>query len=231
MKTIVCIEDQPDYQEIFKRTLKEYKLVICSTLKEAKDYFSEEAPCDLVIIDVSLPDGDGIRFYSVHKDSFEGRGVPAIFLSSSTDIENKLTALRLGAEDYLCKPIHPLELKVRIQAKLERSEKTKEETKIIRVGRISIDLDRQQAICVKTGDTIDLTGLEFRLLLYFSRNVDRVLSREQILDQVWGQKVAVQDRTVDTHVSHLRKKIGEIALRIEPVQGLGYRASVVKDEE
>jgi DNA-binding response OmpR family regulator len=180
---------------------------------------------------VSLPDGDGIRFYSVHKDSFEGRGVPAIFLSSSTDIENKLTALRLGAEDYLCKPIHPLELKVRIQAKLERSEKTKEETKIIRVGRISIDLDRQQAICVKTGDTIDLTGLEFRLLLYFSRNVDRVLSREQILDQVWGQKVAVQDRTVDTHVSHLRKKIGEIALRIEPVQGLGYRASVVKDEE
>jgi len=228
MKTIVCIEDQPDYQEIFRRTLKDFTLVMCSTLKEAKDYFESDAVCDLVIIDVSLPDGDGIRFYSVHKDHFEGRGIPAMFLSASTDIENKLTALRLGAEDYLCKPIHPLELKVRIQAKLERSEKKKEEIKLVRVGDISIDLDRQQALCVSSGDTLDLTGLEFRLLLHFSRNLDRVLSREQILDQVWGQKVAVQDRTVDTHVSHLRKKIGELGLRIEPVQGLGYRACIAK---
>ncbi len=140
------------------------------------------------MIDVSLPDGDGIRFYSVHKDTFEGRGIPAVFLSASTDIENKLTALRLGAEDYLCKPIHPLELKVRIQSKLERAEKVREETKQIRVGGLAIDLDRQQAFCVETNDTLDLTGLEFRLLLHFSKNVDRVLSREQILDQVWGRK-------------------------------------------
>lgn len=231
MKTIVCIEDQPDYQEIFKRTLKEFKLVMCSTLKEAKDYFDAEGACDLVVIDVSLPDGDGIRFYSVHKDHFEGRGIPAIFLSASTDIENKLTALRLGAEDYLCKPIHPLELKVRIQAKIERSEKVREETKQIRIGDIMVDLDRQQAICTKTNDTLDLTGLEFRLLLHFSRNIDRVLSREQILDQVWGQKVAVQDRTVDTHVSHLRKKIKDHGFRIEPVQGLGYRSSIAKDQD
>ncbi|MEO5666981.1 MAG: response regulator, partial [Bdellovibrionota bacterium] len=146
MKTIVCIEDQPDYQEIFKRTLKDFALVMCSTLKEAKDYFATNAPCDLVVIDVSLPDGDGIRFYSVQKDYFEGRGIPAIFLSASTDIENKLTALRLGAEDYLCKPIHPLELKVRIQAKLERSEKKKEEVKQLRIGDVTIDLDRQQAV-------------------------------------------------------------------------------------
>ncbi|MEO5667239.1 MAG: winged helix-turn-helix domain-containing protein, partial [Bdellovibrionota bacterium] len=80
------------------------------------------------------------------------------------------------------------------------------------------------------GNTLDLTGLEFRLLLHFSRNIDRVLSREQILDQVWGQKVAVQDRTVDTHVSHLRKKLGEHSFKIEPVQGLGYRASVAKSD-
>lgn len=231
MKTIVCIEDQPDYQEIFRRTLKDFTLVMCSTLKEAKDYFESDSPCDLVVIDVSLPDGDGIRFYSVHKDNFEGRGIPAIFLSSSTDIENKLTALRLGAEDYLCKPIHPVELKVRIQAKLERSERKKEESNQVRIGDITIDLDRQQAVCNGSGDTIDLTGLEFRLLLHFSRNMERVLSREQILDHVWGQKVAVQDRTVDTHVSHLRKKIGGLGLKIEPVQGLGYRASIAPTDD
>jgi DNA-binding response OmpR family regulator len=231
MKTIVCIEDQPDYQEIFRRTLKDFSLVMCSTLQEGKDYFESNSPCDLVVIDVSLPDGDGIRFYSLHKDHFEGRGIPAIFLSASTDIENKLTALRLGAEDYLCKPIHPLELKVRIEAKLERSEKKKEEANQVRVGDLIIDLDRQQVICTSSNDSLDLTGLEFRLLLHFSRNIDRVLSREQILDQVWGQKVAVQDRTVDTHVSHLRKKIGDLAFRIEPVQGMGYRASLAKSND
>jgi two-component system, OmpR family, phosphate regulon response regulator PhoB len=223
MKTIVCIEDQPDYQQILIKTLRDYQVHICSTLKEAKDYLSKKTAFDLLIVDVSLPDGDGIRFFSTQKDHLETLGIPVIFLSASTDIENKLTALHLGAEDYLCKPIHPLELKVRVQAKLEKLKKQKEELKDWVLGSLSIDLTRQRVRNIKTDSFLDLTSLEFRILVYFSKNLERVLSREQILDSVWGQGVAVQDRTVDTHVSHLRKKIKDCGLRIDPVQGMGYR--------
>jgi len=226
MKTIVCIEDQPDYQQILKKTLKDYVVVICSTLKEARDYFADGKPFDFVIIDVSLPDGDGIRFYSVEKETFESRDIPVIFLSASTEIENKLTALRLGAEDYLCKPIHPLELKVRVQAKLERVVKTQDGKTGWRVGELDIDLNRQRVKHALTEEFYDLTGIEFKMLVYFARNLENVLSREQILDNVWGHGVAVQDRTVDTHVSHLRKKTKGARIKIEPVLGMGYRASL-----
>jgi DNA-binding response OmpR family regulator len=230
MKTIVCIEDQPDYQQIFQKTLKDYSVVLCSTLKEARDYFAAGKPFDFVIIDVSLPDGDGIRFYSLQKDLFETHRVPVIFLSASTEIENKLTALRLGAEDYLCKPIHPLELKVRVQSKLDRVNKEKEALGAWKVGELEIDLNRQRVRNTLTEEILDLTGIEFKLLVYFGRNFENVLSREQILDNVWGQGIAVQDRTVDTHVSHLRKKIKGARVKIEPVLGMGYRASLDEAE-
>lgn len=226
MKTIVCIEDQPDYQQILQKTLKEYQVVICSTLKEARDYIHSDKELDFVIVDVSLPDGDGIRFYSMEKELFESRSIPVIFLSGSNEIENKLTALRLGAEDYLCKPIHPLELKVRVQSKLEKFTKAQEVQQGWRTGELEIDLKRQRVKNLNNQENLDLTGIEFKMLVYFSRNMENVLSREQILDNVWGQGISVQDRTVDTHVSHLRKKLKDSKFKIEPVLGMGYRASL-----
>lgn len=185
----------------------------------------ERGQFDLVIIDISLPDCDGIELCSRLQALPNAKGTPFVFLTGQADISNKLAAFSLGAEDYIVKPFNPLEFRARIQAKLKRigDGKTAQETLI--KGSLTIDLIGQSAKLSEDGMTspLELTPIEFRLLVCLARNEGRVMSRNQLIEAVWGQSVHVLDRTVDTHISCLRRKLGSAASFIKSVPRAGYQ--------
>jgi DNA-binding response OmpR family regulator len=179
---------------------------------------------DLIILDLGLPDGDGLDFCA----SIRARGqtVPVIILTARTSLESRLMGLELGADDYVCKPFDVPELLARVDAQLRR--RTWEGPgERLHVGRLEIDLARKEAWV--DGASKDLTELEWRLLSYLLEQNERPVSRGQLLTRVWGIDAEVQTRTVDTFISRLRKLIEEeprSPKHLLSVRGLGYRLKI-----
>jgi DNA-binding response OmpR family regulator len=192
----------------------------CFTLAEAEDWLLKNNPPHLFIIDRVLPDGDGLSICSTIRSNERLREVPIIFLSSKSSETDKVGGLYAGADDYISKPVSPLELKARIQARL-RSFSNK-----LNVGKLSIDLGTHRVILEEVNDLkteIELTRIEFKLLVALSGSPDRIFSRDQLMSQAWGSTTHISDRVIDAHLSHLRKKILKSGLLIESVRGEGYR--------
>jgi two-component system phosphate regulon response regulator PhoB len=135
---------------------------------------------------------------------------------------DRVVGFELGADDYVVKPFSPRELVLRVQAMLRRSDSTGEPRDPV-LERAGISLDRHRHQAVAAGASLDLTPIEFNLLACLMERPGLVLSRDQLLDSVWGTDVFVTERTVDTHVKRLRSKLGEAADRIETIRGVGYR--------
>jgi two-component system phosphate regulon response regulator PhoB len=134
-------------------------------------------------------------------------------------------AFSLGVDDFISKPFDPLELRARVNAKLKKTATQQDQQAVLKMKDLTIDVEKQRVSIAKAqgGESVSLTSIEFRLLLTFARSPDRVFSRAQLLDKVWGSDIAVTDRTVDTHVGHLRKKISSSNVKIETVLNEGYR--------
>jgi two-component system phosphate regulon response regulator PhoB len=148
--------------------------------------------------------------------------VPVIFLTARGEEVDRVVGFELGADDYVVKPFSPRELVLRVQALLRRTGPREDETPAIEESRgIRVDTGRHEVLV--GDDRLDLTATEFKLLLYLMRCKGRVLTREQLLENVWGSEVFVTDRTVDTHVKRLRFKLGDAAQAVETVRGVGYR--------
>jgi DNA-binding response OmpR family regulator len=187
----------------------------------------EESP-DIVLLDLNLPGMDGIEVcMNVRKES----QVPIIMVTARVEEDDRLTGLDLGADDYVSKPFSPRELVARVNAVLRRTrrdtEKREETGKQIAAGDVEVDLDRRSATVL--GDEIDLTPTEFRLLAYFIETRGRTVSRDQIIESVFGYDFSGYDRTVDTHVSNLRKKLETADPNTEYLKtmyGVGYRFDV-----
>ena len=226
MKTVLCIEDHEDYQFLIPRVLKEFNTLVAPTLAQARAFLANEK-IDLILLDVSLPDGDGLKFFSMLKSDEETKNIPVIVLSSAADITNKVLAFNLGAEDYICKPVDPTELKARVSARIRRLDENSPKNSQLRLENLLIDFDAQRAYIQneKSAELIELTPKEFRILKLMSLNYGNVLSRDTLLDKVWGTGVNVVDRTIDAHMSNLRKKIHDCRLSIDSVIGEGYRLS------
>lgn len=225
MKRVLCVEDHKDYIELIKESLKAYEVISATTIKSAKEMIERGDLYDCIILDLSLPDGDGLRLFSLIREKSEYSSTPVLFLTHSDEIEDKVAAFQLGAVDYLTKPIHPLELKTRIDARLKHAEQKTEHDNIIEVGNLKLNLSDQSLIRKEPSGSntfIELTAREWKLLLYFSQNKNRILSREQILEHLWPNSHVV-DRTIDTHISNLRKKIAPTPVEIRSVPGLGYK--------
>jgi two-component system alkaline phosphatase synthesis response regulator PhoP len=227
MKTILCVEDHQDYQFLISRVLKDYTVLVAPTIKEAREML-ERQPVQLILLDMVLPDGDGLKFFSMIQSEDAYKHIPVIFLSSTTEVANKVMAFTLGAEDYITKPVDPAELKARVTARLKRSEESSTSSEVIRIQNLTIDVNQQRAYIQSSQgqDPIDLTPKEFRILKILAQNLDRVFSRDQLLDKVWGMGTHVVDRTVDTHISNLRKKLNGTRLTLTSIVGEGYRLSV-----
>ncbi|MBS1982777.1 MAG: response regulator transcription factor [Bdellovibrionales bacterium] len=224
MKTILCIEDHEDYQFLIPRVLKEFKVLIAGDLASGRQLLSKEK-IDLIILDVSLPDGDGLKFFSMLKADDETKNIPTIILSSASDVPNKVLAYNLGVMDYITKPVDPTELKARVLAHLRRSEEASPTTNQLRHEDLVINLDEQRIYIDIDGtlNHVEVTPKEYRLLKLLCQSYDMVLSRDTLLDKVWGSGVNVVDRTIDAHISNLRKKISHCHLSIESVPNEGYR--------
>jgi len=184
---------------------------------EALRLIREEKP-DLVILDINMPQLDG--FGVIEKLRNENNNVPVIVLTARDQKDDKSIGFGLGADDFVTKPFGLEELLMRVSAVLRRSQNTPTSGNILVSGNISLDVSNYR-ISVK-GEVIETSPTEFKLLNYLMLNMDRVLTREQILSAVWGLDFATDGAVLDTYISYLRKKLGDNA-NIRTIRGVGYQ--------
>jgi two-component system alkaline phosphatase synthesis response regulator PhoP len=225
---IVVVDDDEHIRELASLYLqKEGFDVSCATDGAgAVDRIKQVNP-SLVVLDLMLP---GLSGFDVCKQVRQTSDVPIIMLTARDEDIDKILGLELGADDYLTKPFNPRELVARVKAILRRadgSSKTAAGASVIRVGALSVDKQRREVKI--NGAEINLRTKEFDLLATLAENAGIVLTREQLLDRVWGYNFYGETRTVDVHVQHVRAKIADSGLSIVTVRGVGYKL-VDRDE-
>ncbi len=225
MYKILCVEDAPEILLILESILQGYDYLFATTLKQAQDLLAR-TQFSLVLLDVELPDGNAFEFMASNSDKF--RGAQIIFLTGRSDLASKASAFSLGADDYVVKPFDAHELKLRVDAKLRKFAANANQLSIMRLGRLVCNLQEQRVFKNDTGQMIDLTFLEFRIFRLLAGAQNKIFSRPEILDRVWGHSISVTDRVVDVHISNLRKKLAGTGVTIEAVIGTGYRLDVDK---
>lgn len=229
MAKILCIEDNQEFIMYLSMILKEHTISFTSTLNEAfKIVQNGRESFDLILLDVSLPDGNGIKALAQLREAFSTKNIPIIILSADSDILSKVAAFGVGADDYITKPPHPAELKARIEARLRAAQTQAKDSQYIRIGNLVIDSDKM-SVQIHLSDKIenvDLTPSEFKLLKILSARPGQVYSRDYLIDHVWGIAKHITERTVDAHISHLRKKIAAGSAKVETVLGAGYKIEV-----
>jgi two-component system phosphate regulon response regulator PhoB len=221
---ILLIEDAVDFQKLIEQTLNfKYKIDIAGSLAEARERLARNT-YSLILLDVTLPDGLGFDFCRELQATNEHAMTPLIFLTGRTTISDKMIGLSAGAEDYLTKPFDPAELLLRVDHRITKSEKRKYHSENIQRGPLRLDLNSMAVYVAKDQNEVrlDLTPIEFKLLLKLAQNTHRVLSRQQLIDGVWGQGVYIEDRSIDKHISAIRKKLDSYGNSIKTVSGLGY---------
>jgi len=224
MNKILLVEDS---KEIFVMVDQAVgfsgELTWAPTIEKAKDKLNDDF--DLILLDIDLPDGSGLDFCSEISSKMPGAAI--FFLTSHKTLSEKVLGFSAGADDYITKPFETLELKARIEAKLKKNKLLKQEVDILKWNEISIDKSKQEVNIFIDGNSkaIDLTALEFKLLTYLAKKPGHVIPRDKVLNDIWGEEVYVYQRSVDTHISKLRKKLEGVSHIIESVRGAGYRFS------
>jgi len=221
MKRILVVEDEPAIAFGLQLDLKNegYDVEIESDGESALRRARQEA-FDLILLDVMLPRKDGFEVCRELRRG--GSKTPVIMLTAKAQEAEKVLGLEIGADDYVTKPFSPRELRARVKAALRRT--AEDDLPICRFGDAEVDFGRCELR--RAGKPVELTALEFKLLAAFVRNGGKVLSRDQLLDLVWGHGTFVTDRVVDNHVVTLRKKVEPEPSEpryIVSVRGLGYR--------
>jgi two-component system alkaline phosphatase synthesis response regulator PhoP len=223
---ILVIDDEQDLIELVRYNLEKEGFQVSGARdgEVGLEAATRENP-DVILIDLMLPGIDGLDVCrSLRSDSRTSR-IPIIMLTAKSAESDRILGLELGADDYVTKPFSPGELTARIKAVLRRSSMLQSPADVIRRGALTIDLGRREVSC--RGDAIPLTATEFRLLKFFADHPGRVFSRDQLIDSALGKEISVVDRTIDVHITGLRKKLGDCGKWIETIRGFGYR---FKDE-
>lgn len=223
MKKILLVEDSLEFQKVVLKTFPHFTVVCVESVSGALEALHREA-FDLVLLDIGLPTKSGYALLSELRASTVPLDVPVICLTGRTEIQDKVTAFSLGADDYILKPFEPLELRARVEAKIEKRN-ARQDTKHIRAGLIDIDSERHRVSINEGGASREVRVIqtEFKLLSTLAKTPGRVFSRDQLLVAVWGEDAHVNDRVVDVHLCSLRKKLGKHGRQIEAVTGFGYR--------
>ena len=222
MKTILIIEDEPHIARFVKQSLEEagWQVHTAETGKRGLIEAASRRP-DLILLDLGLPDGDGL---DIINDIRTWSSMPIIVLSARSDEQDKIDALNLGADDYLIKPFSMGELLARVNAHLRRYQSPQDSNTIIQMGNIVIDTVQRQVS--KQGEIVHLTPIEYRLLTVLIRNSQRVLTHQQILNEVWGKGHQQQGHYVRIFMSNLRQKLEDDPSRPKHFLteiGVGYR--------
>ena len=216
MNTILLVEDSESIIMGLKYSLEQegFKVITAKTIKEAK----ESKDYDLILLDISLPDGNGFEFF---KEVKKKEDVPVIFLTALDEEINIVKGLDLGAEDYIVKPFRVKELISRIKVALRRYNKIS--SSIININGIELDTENMEA--KKDGKVIELTSLEFKILLLLFTNKNKLVTRDMILNKIWDLAGNfVNDNTLTVYIKRIREKIGDSEGKIiKTIRGVGYK--------
>jgi DNA-binding response OmpR family regulator len=227
MPNILVVDDEPNIIELAKLYLERdgYNVVgVTSGLDAISKY--KALNCDLMILDLMLPDIDGL---DICRQVRATSSMPILMLTARREDVDKIVGLELGADDYMTKPFNPRELVARVKAILRRYNAKDKPDGVIETGNLRIDLLRHEVSVA--GEPVTLRTKEFDLLAAFAKNRGIVLSREKLLEMVWGYDYYGETRTVDVHVNHLRQKIAGSGVDIETLRGTGYKMITKEDSE
>jgi len=223
MAKILIIEDEESILMALDDNLRLEGYDTESATDGDKGYsMAKEGNFDLIILDIMLPKMDGFEVCKQVRK--EGINIPILMLTAKSQEIDKVLGLELGADDYVTKPFSPRELLARIKALLRRTKQFQQGKQSFKFGDFEVDFGKYEA--KKGGKIVYLTALEFSLLHFLIQNKDKVVSRDAILDEVWGRDVYIQPRTVDKHIAELRKKIEDdpsSPKHIIGIRGVGYK--------
>ena len=223
---ILVVEDEPAIQELLALNITQagHNALRALSVEHAQDLMRETLP-DLILLDWMLPGMNGLEFARKLKSDSLTKSIPITMLTARGDEYDKVRGLEVGADDYVTKPFSPRELNARIKAVLRRRSPQMTDDPIDVKG---LRLDPTTHRVTGKEKTIDLGPTEFRLLHFFMTNAERVHTRSQLLDKVWGDRVFVEDRTVDVHIRRLRNALSVSGHEdlIQTVRGAGYRLSI-----
>lgn len=235
MSQILVLEDFEESFILIKNAIDgHHSLTWVKSVSEAMRAFNRDF--ELALVDIELPDGDGFQFCDWVRSQKHLSHIPIMFISGKSSVESRITGFSIGGDDYITKPFNFVELKARVEAKLRWS--SRRANYLLNANGIGVDLRSQRAqmrVDSKIID-LDLTPIEFKILNMFLTEPNKAFSRDEILNRIWGQTIFVYPRSVDTHVSKLRSKLGPKANCIKSVHGIGYkftldeRASASSDE-
>lgn len=225
---IWCIEDDENINNLITYALAsqgfEAEGMTCFADMDKK---LQDSQPDLFLLDIMLPDTDGITILKKLKENSSTSDIPVIMLTAKNSEIDIVKALDLGAEDYITKPFGILEMVSRVKAVLRRCEKDKKSEDKLSFGMIVMDKERHRVTV--NGETVELTLKEFSLLKLFLESPQRVLTRENIMDAVWGDSYVGESRTVDMHIKTLRHKLGNAGEAIVTIRGVGYKFEPVTE--
>lgn len=227
-RTVLIVDDEDAIRDMLRMALElvDFRCLDAANTRDAYRMIVDENP-DLVLLDWMLPGGSGLELLHRLKRGDNTSDLPVIMLTAKTAEDNIVQGLEVGADDYITKPFAPRELIARVKALLRRRRGNQEDENL-QVGELVLDGASQRVFVA--GGKLDLGPTEFRLLQFFMSHPERAYTREQLLDQVWGANVYVEERTVDVHIRRLRKALQsseyDYSGLIQTVRGTGYRFSV-----
>jgi len=221
---ILIVEDDKHISKLVKYNLEKagFECTVATTGEKALEILDKE-PVDLIILDIMLPKMDGFQTCKQIKQERKLSALPIIMLTAKSEEVDRVVGFELGADDYVVKPFSPRELVLRVKAILRRKKPPEVSQDILGAGRLIVDTTRHKVTVDKK--EIELTPMEFKLLVTLMQRKGKVQSRDRLLDDVWDIAADVTTRTVDTHIKRLRQKLGKAGKFIETVRGFGYRFS------
>jgi two-component system, OmpR family, phosphate regulon response regulator PhoB len=224
---ILVVEDEDAIRAMLIMVLEQagFSPIAAADAQEAQKALEEELP-DLILLDWMLPGLSGVEWARRLKKEAIYRDIAIILLTARGEEEDKVRGLEIGADDYVTKPFSPKELVARIRAVLRRTGKLQGSSSIV-LGDLTLDIEQHR---LSVGDhQLEVSPTEFRLMHFFMTHPDKVYSRSQLLDQVWGRSVYIEERTIDVHIRRLRKILAEHNREelVQTVRGFGYRFSLV----
>jgi DNA-binding response OmpR family regulator len=224
MSNILIVDDEPNIIELATLYLERdgFKVDSVANGKDALTRWESSRP-DLIILDLMLPDIDG---FDVCRQIRARDSVPILMLTARKEDVDKIVGLELGADDYLTKPFNPRELVARVRAILRRNQTASKPSIVIALGKLVIDTARHEV--KNNNEPVTLRTKEFALLVALAQNQGIVLSREKLLEMVWGYDYYGETRTVDVHINHLRDKIAGSGVDIETLRGTGYKMTITE---
>ena len=227
MERVLIVDDDPDILRLVSYNLKQagFEAITADTGRKALETIQRRPP-DLVILDLMLPDVDGMEVCRTLRGHESSRLIPIIMLTARGEEIDRVVGFELGADDYVMKPFSPRELALRGKSILRRTHADR--TEMLRLGKIQLYPERRQ--CFVGKDQIALTVKEFDLLYELMHARGNVLTRENLMDQVWGYHGEATSRTLDTHVRRLREKLGSEGVYVETVRGVGFRMASPPEE-